>query len=441
MVTISLERPQALSPVLSSRWPDAGSGLILVVLLAYVLPPRLIVSGVGAVGRPAVLAAFGLMVWWLCAKLVPGLSIQSRQPIRVAVGLFLLAYSSAFAFGLGRQLPVEEASGANRAAITTLALCGVTLVTADGIRTRKRLDQVLRMLLAGGLIMAVVGILQHWFDYDLTPRIRFPGLTLNSGLIGVGARGSELLARVAGTAGHYIEYGVLMGMLLPLAIHYLRFAADRLQRRFYLLVTVTIALAMFFSVSRAAILTGAVAMLFLVPAWRWRDRLNAACWAFIFLVLVRATQPGLLGTIKSLFLNMSNDPSITGRTNDYAQVGRYISERPWFGRGPGTFSPDRYLLLDNQWLATVISIGFVGGVALLLLLLTAVTLGKRVGRLSTDASARHLGHAIGASILGGMVASFTFDSLSFTTFALTLFLLIGAAGALWRLESDRGTQP
>ena len=73
--------------------------------------------------------------------------------------------------------------------------------------------------------------------------------------------------------------------------------------------------------------------------------------------------PGLLGTLRSLFLHASSDPSVKGRTNDYTVVFQYVGERPWFGRGPGTFLPGRYILLDNQFLGALVATGVVGVIA------------------------------------------------------------------------------
>ena len=81
---------------------------------------------------------------------------------------------------------------------------------------------------------------------------------------------------------------------------------------------------------------------------------------------------GLVGTIISLFTGLSSDPSIAGRTDDYAVVGKFISESPWFGRGFGTFLPKEYFILDNQYLGSIVETGYVGLGALLAGLRTAL---------------------------------------------------------------------
>ncbi len=84
---------------------------------------------------------------------------------------------------------------------------------------------------------------------------------------------------------------------------------------------------------------------------------------------MRFAIPGLLGTIRYLFLHMFEDDSYEGRRQDYSVVGRFIKERPLFGRGFGTFLPERYVYLDNQYLGLLIELGIVGMLAFFVILL------------------------------------------------------------------------
>jgi O-antigen ligase len=172
--------------------------------------------------------------------------------------------------------------------------------------------------------------------------------------------------------------------------------------------------------------------------WNLRFQMQAAIVGLASLTLLRAAVPGLLGTIMSLFQNFGNDPSVQNRQADYPIVFRYIAERPIFGRGPGTFTPERYILLDNEILMTLVQTGYVGLFVFFSLFAVAVYLCRSVAKHTSDPESRHLAQALMASVLGGLVASFTFDSLSFVTFATTLFLFFGVIGALWRLDREAG---
>lgn len=402
---------------------------------AYVLPARLVIAGLGAAGRPPLVLGAALLAWWFLTWLLPGRLPRGGQPIRVAVFLFCLTFLVSYGLGFARGLTDIEVSASDRSLLRYAGLVGITLVACDGIRSRARLDSVLRVLLGAAAFMAAIGSLQFLFGIDLTPRLTLPGLVTNGDLIGIAGRGAGF-NRVAGTAGHYIEFGVLLALLTPIALHYGLHSRSSRQRLLYLACAAFFVLASFYSVSRSAVVALAVAAAFTATGWAWRRKANLAALAVVFIVLVQAVQPGLLGTLRSLFRNIENDPSIEGRTNDYAIVGPLIGERLWFGRGPGTYSPEQYVLLDNQWLNWLLTGGVVGVVALLTMFVTGIVLAERTGRWARTDEDRNLGRALGAALISAAVISFTFDSFSFTTFAVTVFALLGFAGALWRL-ADR----
>jgi O-antigen ligase len=189
-----------------------------------------------------------------------------------------------------------------------------------------------------------------------------------------------------------------------------------------------------FAVSRAAAIALILSMLIIAACWTWRARFNALVLAIVLAIGMKALRPGLLGTIRSLFTNASTDPSISGRTTDYTSSFFYISQRPWFGRGAGTYLPERYRILDNQMLLTTIESGVVGLVALVLLFMGGTALAHRVAKFSPDPETRHLAYALLPIFVVGFVTSFTFDSLSFPIFSIVLFVGLGVVGALWRLD-------
>jgi polysaccharide biosynthesis protein PslJ len=154
----------------------------------------------------------------------------------------------------------------------------------------------------------------------------------------------------------------------------------------------------------------------------------------LFAVVMKVAIPGLLGTMRSLVLDYKSDPSVQGRTNDYSVIGPLISERPWFGRGFMTFMPDRYLYLDNQYLLGLIETGIIGVLALVALFLVGMTLARGARRRATDPATRDLGQSLAAALFVTLVTCATFDFLSFPTARGLSFLLVGCAGALWRLQ-------
>jgi hypothetical protein len=149
--------------------------------------------------------------------------------------------------------------------------------------------------------------------------------------------------------------------------------------------------------------------------------------------------PGLLGTLRGLFLNISADPSTQGRTDDYSALSYYVEHSPFFGRGISTFIPELYRTLDNAYLGWLLEAGVVGLVALIGLILCPVVIGLQVRlRTRTDERSKDLAAALVAALLSAAFNLGTFDALGFAICAGLFFLLIGATGALWRLTDDTG---
>jgi O-antigen ligase len=282
--------------------------------------------------------------------------------------------------------------------------------------------------------MAVLGEIQFIFGIDVVQRISIPGLSLNADLVGIATRGEGEFRRVAGTASHYIEFGVVAALLLPLALHYALYARDRAERQWRWTICAVLGAAVPFSISRSGFVCLVVAMVVLAALWNLRMQAMALVVGVVAVGALRFVVPGLIGTILALFRNLGNDPSVQNREIDYPIVFRYVAERPWFGRGPGTFLPERYILLDNEILGTLVSTGYIGLASLLAVFAVALWLSRSVAKHTAQPENRHLAQALAASIVGALVASATFDSLGFPIFAGTLFLLVGAVGALSSLD-------
>ena len=438
-VGLRAERRVALSSIGTRSilaWrPDGVSLLSLIVTTTFALPARYVVPGIGAVGTPTNLIGLGAFFLWVCARMLGSRPRQRFQPVRVLVGVYLLVIAITYAGGFLRGMYPDESSNATRFVIQTVAVAGIALVAADAISDRDRLRVLLQRVVYGAAFMAFTGDLEFLTKFDLAQHMHIPGLVENSAIIGLAPRGNGL-NRVAGTASHYIEFGVVLAMVIPLAIHFAFFAPTRGRRQFNWLLVVVLGIGVPFSLSRSAVVALAAALLFTSAAWTWRAKLNGAVIAVALVGALRAAKPGLLGTIRSLFTNIANDPSTTGRTADYGPAFRYIAERPVFGRGAGTFIPLRYRFLDNQILMTTIESGVVGLISLLVLLVGGIALAHRVGKFATDRETKSFGYALLGAFVAGFLTCFTFDSLSFPIFATVLFLFIGVAGALWRLDRD-----
>ncbi len=431
-LALPVERPRGLV-----RWGEIVLPVIAIVV-AFVLPSRLVVAGLGAAGRPAVVLGVGLLFLWLFTQLRPGVARRASVPLRVLVSFYWASLLISYAAGYDRGLTSVEASASDRTMIVALGATGVLLVVAEGVRSKAALDRLLQTMAVGATAMSLVGVLQA-YGLDLVRYIQVPGLSLNRELIGVAERGSGGFARVAGTAGHYIEFGTVAALLLPLVIHFWRRSGAKLLS-WWSLAVLLVAVAVPFSISRTSILAGGVSIAVYLLSLGWRQRVNALAVGAVAILGFQALRPGVLGTIRSLFENLDNDPSVQGRTDDYPIVFAYIADRPILGRGTGTFEPSVYLVLDNQLLMTVVTTGYLGLAAILSLVLGGVVAMWLVIRATPDPVDRDLGYALAAAVVAGLAVSLTFDSLAFAVFSTTLWVSTAAGFALLRLtRRDRSS--
>ncbi len=413
------------------RWTiDAAVLLGLMLCLLMLIPAKLIVPNLTDLGRPALIVAVLMAFWWVLVRFNPRLAMVGPQPLRWAALLYVLALMISYAAGYLRGLTTMEANSADRALIYMAAFVGVILVVADGLPRRDRLELVLRVFVWCAAFMAVVGLLQFVLWTDVTVYLMVPGLEPKGFVPGFEIRGAGI--RVASTTMHYIEFSAVMAMALPFAIHFARFAADSRTRQTYGLLALVIAASVPTTVSRTGFLAVGLVLLVMVPVWNWRTRYNFAIIGTGLLAALMIVKPGLIGTVVGLFSGASDDPSVTARTDRYAMAGDYFNQRPWFGRGTGTWVSPQYQYLDNQWIAQALSTGVVGVAALAVLHLTAIGLSFTALRRARSERDKHLCAALLSTQLVGIAVGFTFDSFSFTTFVTVLSVMIGGCGAVWR---------
>lgn len=429
-------------PVLVRHRRITTLGLIAIFLvLQFLIPARLVIRGMGAAGRPSIAIGFLLAFMWVLSAFRPHQLRAGRQPIRWVVGLYVAAQLFGYVIGFDRLPSLNEASSADRWLIFVIAMAGVSLAVADGIDSRADLDRMLRLVVGLAAIMSLTGILQFLRLVDVTQYIRIPGLGLNGSLIVVGSRGPTDVARVAGTASHYIEFGVVLALLLPIALHYAFFSPPGRTRVWRWLTAGSVAFAIPLSLSRSATLTVMVTFVGLAMVWPWRHRFNAFVVTLVALAVFRVLNPGVLGTIRALFTNADNDPSVQVRIERTEYVMQLWSLRPWFGRGAGMVTPEQYILLDNQWFGTLLAGGVLGVVVLILYFFVPYCMARSTRLRGQDQETRHLAQALAVSMPAAVLCAGTFDAFSFPTWVGVMAILIGAVGALWRLDGTSVSRP
>lgn len=429
--------------------------------LLLCIPSVLIFRPLGSPGTPANMLGMVALVWWICACLGGQNPIRGLTPIRVAAALISIAVLVPYANGTAQgwfappavragidnwtllaptvgEVNSLVSTAADRGLLAIVGWVGVMLLVSEGMRSWRDVDRVISCVTWAGAYMAMLGILQFFTGIDIAGLYVIPGLSPNADFGEIASR--SVLNRVSGTAAHPIEYGVVLAAIFPLALHRTIF---RWGEKYALTPTFLIGLGMFLSVSRGAVVAMFVALVVLIIGWPGLWKLRALVIAPFAIVGLRLAIPGLVGTLLSFFVNAENDPSVEGRTQDYAAVHLLWSQHPWFGRGLFTFVPQYYRILDNEYLLLLVELGAVGLALFVVALLIGYFSARGTHHHAPDPRSRNVGLSISAGLLGVLVAHATFDGLGFPMAAGVTYLLVGLGGATWRLtrQGEQSPQP
>ena len=412
---------------------DTALAILVLLLVMALIPAPLVIPELGSLGTPTTLiglAAGGLwFVAWISSRSAPTYA-DGYRPIPILLGVWLASNTASYLVASMRAKDGLEASAADRGMITMLASIGIALLVAETVPSRERVDAIVRVAVLAVTFIALVGILQFATGVDLAASIQIPGLSRSGGALSVTER--SIFRRVAGTTMHPIEFGVVICLVIPLAIHLVMHHSRR-----WIVALAILGVALPMSVSRTAVVGVVAAALVLVPGWPRKVRHRVYGGAVFYLVAVRLLIPGLLGTIRALFVDAPADPSINSRESDYEFVSRFVAENPLFGRGFSTFIPSKFDFLDNQYLLSLVETGLVGVLALLTLIIGGIFTARSVRRRTDNDVDRDLAQALAASLAVVAATSLAFDYLSFPSARILMFVVLGCVGALWRLVPYR----
>jgi hypothetical protein len=406
----------------------------ILLVIVFVIPSKMIFQPLGAAGSPGQMFGMVLLLLWIVRQVIG--RPRFGGPMIWAMLGFVASILASYIAAAVRPIEAADLTTADRGLLTALGWLGIFLTVSDGILTRQDLLTLMRRLVAGGGFLATFGLVQFFTSQQLTNYIKVPGLSEDSNLLQLSARGG--FNRPAGTAIHPIEFGAVLTMILPIALYFALSDTNRgMVRRWYPLAA--IALAVPISISRSAVVSAAIVLIMVLPALAPYIRRRA----YLALVVLGATVyvivPGLLGTITGLFTGISQDASATSRTGSYALAEQMFERAPLFGRGFRTFTP-AYRIFDNQYLLSLVETGIVGVCALLALSVVSVTIMFKLRPRALLASDRLLAVCVAAGIAAATVSSLLYDALGFPMDACVFFIVLACAGVFYRTAPRRQPQ-
>ncbi|MEO8906536.1 MAG: O-antigen ligase family protein [Microbacteriaceae bacterium] len=422
------------SNISPSRGLDATTLLTVYVVLLLTVPAPMVISPLGTAGGLSTVLAISTFFLWFWFQAARSTRVSTgRQPVRAALLAWVVVMFVVYAHAMSQPIPSDEISPADSGMLRLIGMSGIVLAANEGIPTLIRHRALAKRLVIAVGIAALLGIVQAVTKQLWVDRITIPGLTSGAAEWTLAARSG--LARPSGTSTHPIEYGMVLTTVLPLAIALARSAPSR--RWLYRILVCAIGISVLLAISRSAMVCAAVAVLVMGWSWPLMTKLRALLSIAVLTTIAFLTVPGLLGTITNLFTGIGDDSSVQSRTGSYELASEFIGRSPLLGRGFGTFLP-KYWILDNGYLGLLIEGGVLGLIGLLALIVVGVSVAHRAARHAVDPIDREIARALVASIAAGAAGLAFFDTFSFPQSAGVFFVLIGLAGAAWRLNRPVG---
>jgi hypothetical protein len=424
------------------RWRGLLVAMLIVILFIPIRRYKL------PAGLPFDLEPYRLMVAFIVVGWLASLLVDPRVRLRRSV------FDRTIGLLVAAVLLSEIANPARVSSLGTYVMKSLTFflsfllvyyVVVSVVRTQRDVDLVVKVLVGGGGAIAFFALIERRTGFNIFNYLGkvMPLLQYQGGWEGVGIeRGGRV--RVYGPAEHPIALGAALVMLLPLALYLIRSTG---QRR-WTVVGVLLLLASLATSSRTVISM----LVAVVVVYLWlRPRETRRCWpALIPLVaVVHVAVPGAIGTLTASFFpkgGLIKDQSTVVRGNELrangrlAKVGPSISEweeKPVFGVGLGTrvvgfqVAFNNAFILDDQWLGTLLDVGFVGIVAYLWLFCRAV---RRAGRAAKEDETPRgwLLAGLAASTAAFGIGMLTLDAFSFIQVTFFFWIMLSLIAVLLR---------
>lgn len=304
------------------------------------------------------------------------------------------------------------------------------------LRERHQIDQLIKVVVIGASLLSAAAIIEHWTGRNQFGR--FAGwVPLLVQPDSNWSLAHDYHGRAYASAQHPIAFGAALVVILPLAVYLFRLSG----RRRWLGLALVISLGVLASGSRTAIVM--VLVVGIMFARLHPRETRKMWWALLpILVLVHFALPSTLGSLRASFfpkhglIAQQATRAGTRGSGRIADLGPGLADsarHPVFGVGFGTRVTDRgpkqnSLILDNQWLSTLLETGYAGVLGWVWLFVRFVRRTSAAAR-ADAAEQSWLFTAFAASIAGFAIGMLTYDAFSFiqVTFFAYLVVALGAA--------------
>jgi polysaccharide biosynthesis protein PslJ len=379
-----------------------------------------------------------VMAGWLVSLLVDPRVRLRHSGMGGPLALIALASLFSVVVNPGR---IDELMVGGEVVKSLMFLASYLLVFYLIVSVIRGVDQVRRLvqvLVAGGAIVAFFALIEAQTGFNVFDRLAnlVPVLSLKEA-IGEGTTRSGRL-RVFASGQGPIAIGAAMAMLLPLAV---AMAMTSVTAWPWWCTVGAIALGALATGSRTSVVmmvVVALVFLWLRPA---ATRRALVVMLIPALFAVHLVLPGTIGSLRASFFpeggliaEQQKNPGYrgSGRLADVGPTLDEFVEKPLLGQGYGTRITGRgldsnALILDNQWLKTLVETGALGALAYLWLFIRFARRMKPIAK-EDDGERGWFVTAFAASVIAFSFGMFFYDAFAFiqVTFLLYIMLALGS---------------
>jgi hypothetical protein len=229
---------------------------------------------------------------------------------------------------------------------------------------------------------------------------------------------------IVGPTEHPLGATTMLAMVFPFAL--LGFLDTRGDKRWLYALAAALILGAALATERKTAVVAPVAAGAVIAVYRPRGLVRLLPLGLLMIVVIHLAAPGALGTFSELKQPLSSSSSID-RTDDYVAVSPDFLARPLLGWGYGTrdiAQVDSVRILDNEYLDEVLTVGLIGTLAFIAMIVSAMVVADPAIRGENPARA---GPALAASAacMAFLVVSALFDSMSFVQVPYLFFFVAG----------------
>jgi O-antigen ligase len=404
--------------------------LFLVPFDSINLPLHLPVNG--TLDRPVLIAI--AMLWLASLALVSGAARPRLKLGRVhfAALAFLAACLLSVAVNGQGLANMGEVSLTVKKLALLVSYIVFFFIAASVLRPRE-VPRFAALMVALGVVVAVGTIVEYRFHYNVFYSLWGAVLPVTTP-IELDTVDSIGRLTVYGPTLQPLELAAMLAMVLPFAILGAIDAPTRRRRALYV-IAVGLLLAGGVATARKTSLVVPAVVIVLLMAYRPRDVLRTVgrlC--LVLIAIVHFTSPGALGSVIEQLEpgHVNGALTTTDRTARYDAVTPDVLRHPLLGRGYESYDPQKYRILDNQYLDLLITVGAVGTLLYLAIFAAMISAARPLIRDPAKRDPRRASLALAAmvTVISAAIGSALFDVLSFPHVPYLLFFVAAMILAL-----------